>query len=90
MPDRPGLLMLMESRPPSCMDRAEQVFRARPDEWIDARVFLGCAGFAGWRTRISTLRRERNMDIVNRTYRRNGFTVSEYRWNTGAQSREVA
>lgn len=56
-------------------------FKQHAGEWIDARTLLPIAGFAGWRTRCSELRRAPYcMDIRNRTRRVNGYTVSEYRF----------
>lgn len=56
-------------------------FKAREGRWVDAHELLSVAGFAAWRTRLSELRRAPyGMQIVNRTYRRNGLTVSEYKF----------
>lgn len=68
-------------------DRVEALFRSRPNEWIDARMFLSIGGSMAWRTRISDVRTQRGMTIENRTRRIKGregqlWTVSEYRWVT--------
>lgn len=52
----------------SLTDQVAHLFRARPGEWIDARLILEVGGFGGWRTRISTLRfPPYDMDIKNET-----------------------
>src|SRR3990167_430078 len=64
----------------SLTDRLAVYFRAHPDEWGDAHVLLGIAGFAGWRTRISELRHAPyGMTIENRMRRTrvHGRTCSE-------------
>jgi hypothetical protein len=38
-------------------DRLEALFRSRPCEWLDGRLLANTAGYAGWRTRVSDLRR---------------------------------
>lgn len=63
----------------SLTDRLAAYFRAHPDEWVDAHVLLGIAGFAGWRTRCSELRHAPYfMTIENRTRRGQGYTESCY------------
>lgn len=69
----------------SLRQRVEDLFRARPGEWIDGREIARVGGFYGWRTRLSELRR-RGMNIVNRERRietPDGRTVtrSEYRFD---------
>lgn len=62
--------------------RAAALFRSRPNQWIDGREFAQACGYAGWRTRISDIRRAPfNMEIENRQYREGRYVVSEYRWN---------
>lgn len=61
--------------------RLAAYFRVREGEWVNARELLNVAGFAGWRTRVSDLRKPPyRMTIENRTRRVNGITVSEYRY----------
>lgn len=65
----------------SLCDHLAAFFAARPHQWIDARQLLPIAGFAGWRTRCSDLRKPPfNMDIQNRWRTVNGYRVSEYRF----------
>ena len=69
-------------------DRLATFFKAWPNQWIDARELLNIGGFAGWRTRVSDLRRRPyHMQIENRTRRINQRTVSEYRYSPVASER---
>lgn len=73
-------------------DRLAAYFKARPNQWLGARELGRVAGFAGWRTRTSNLRKPPySMVIENRvkTIRNSReivagqsrhFKVSEYRW----------
>jgi hypothetical protein len=67
----------------SLCDKLEAYLKARPNQWIDGRMFQNVAGTYGWRTRLSDLRK-RGMVIQNRVktchnyYRR--YKVSEYRY----------
>jgi len=64
-------------------DRLEALFRTHAGEWLDGRLLARTAGYAGWRTRVSDLRK-RGLSIENRvrTVRTtNGdsvFRVTEY------------
>lgn len=67
-------------------DAVADVFRARPNEWIDARELMGIGGMYAWRTRISDARK-RGMVIENEwhtVHTADGGTcrVSRYRWVT--------
>ena len=65
----------------SLCNRVATLFRAYPGEWLDGRELAKVGGYAGWRTRVSDLRKPPyGMTIENRTRRSNGFTVSEYRF----------
>ena len=64
----------------SYRDRVADVFRARPNEWIDARDLEGVGGRHAWRTRVSDCRFDYGMQIDNRVRRDAGFTISEYRY----------
>jgi hypothetical protein len=69
---------------PSLCDRLESYLRERPNTWIDGRQLATIAGNYAWRTRVSDLRRQRALDIQNRTRRTvkpdgSHYTVSEYR-----------
>lgn len=61
-------------------DKVAAIFLARPNEWIDARELVAVAGFGGWRTRKNECEHQLGMTILNRQFRRNGFTVSEYKF----------
>jgi hypothetical protein len=63
----------------SLNDRLETFFKARPNTWIDGKELATIAGGYGWRSRCSDLRK-RGLTVENRQRRRNGFTVSEYRY----------
>ena len=70
--------------------RLAAYFKARPNEWVDARALLSVAGFGGWRTRVSDLRRRPyDMDIRNKVSTRlvNGvrITDSHYQYVPAAQ-----
>jgi len=61
-------------------DQVAELFRAHPNEWIDARAIVEIAGFGGWRTRKNECEHQLGIKIVNRQSRRNGYTVSEYKF----------
>ena len=67
-------------------DAVAALFRARPNQWIDAREIMAVGGMYAWRTRLSDARREFGMVIENEwhTERRDGrtFRVSRYRYRT--------
>lgn len=66
--------------------RLAMFLRAHPYEWIDARRLAKVAGFAGWRTRVSDLRREPwSMRVENKwetvtEYDGSRYRVSWYRY----------
>ena len=63
-------------------------FLARPNRWIDAHELLRVAGFAGWRTRVSDLRKPPfNLQIENRWRVQDGYRISEYRLVPAAAER---
>lgn len=67
-------------------DRVACLFRSRPGQWIDWRDIAQVGGGMGWRTRISNLRYPPySLDIENRTYRKAGYTLSEYRLREAGQ-----
>jgi hypothetical protein len=49
----------------SLCDKLEAYLKARPNKWIDGRMFEDIAGRYAWRTRLSDLRK-RGMVIENR------------------------
>lgn len=66
------------------------LFKAYPNQWIDARNFQRVGGNMAWRTRISEARRLDGMRIDNR-YRRVGtYVVSEYRYSPPSQPVQAA
>ena len=65
-------------------------FRAHPNEWVDSQLLAKLAGHGGWRTRKNECERQLGMRIINRQYRRNGFTVSEYKFEPQARLFEGA
>lgn len=67
----------------SLNDKLESYFRDHPGEWIRMQALAEVAGTGGWRNRITDLRLLRGLKIENRTYRQDGFTVSEYRYEPG-------
>jgi len=46
-------------------DKLEAYFKEHENEWIDGRALAEIAGFYGWRSRVSNLRRKRGMVIDN-------------------------
>jgi hypothetical protein len=65
-------------------DNVEAYFRKRPGLWIAAIELEAVGGRQAWRTRVSEVRRERGLNIQNRTRRvrrmdGTHFTLSEYR-----------
>jgi hypothetical protein len=71
-------------------------FQAHSNEWVDARQLLSIAGFAGWRTRISDLRKPPfSMEIQNRVYKQvnlagERYTVSEYKFVAPVKANQPA
>ena len=65
-------------------DALEAYFKAHPGQWIDGRKLEPIAGAYAWRSRVSNLRTQRGLKIVNRQRRvefmGQTFTVSEYRY----------
>jgi hypothetical protein len=51
------------------LDKLAEFFRARPGLFIDAHELQDVGGRLAWRTRISELRRLKNMRIDNRLLR---------------------
>lgn len=75
------LLPFVDSTKVSFLDRVAELFRSKPNEWIDGRVLAQVGGAYAWRTRVSECRRLRGMTIENRERKHpNGWTISEYRW----------
>lgn len=76
----------LRAKPVTLTAKLAAFFRERPGVWHDGRVIAGVAGYAGFRGRISDIRRPPfNMRVENRTRRPRGrdgirFTVSEYRY----------
>lgn len=72
--------------PETFTDAVADLFRARPNQWIDAKDIMAVGGLYAWRTRLSDCRRAFGMAIENEwhTERRDGrtFRVSRYRWVT--------
>lgn len=67
----------------SCLESLRLYFRARPNRWVSYIVLAQVAGFGGWRTRISNLRRQTRMRFERREVRKpNGVVDSQYRWKT--------
>jgi len=64
-------------------DRVEDLLTTNAGQWVNARDIASVGGFAGWRTRVSDLRRQRGWTIENRwrTFTDHGrrYRVSEYR-----------
>jgi len=50
----------------SILDALVAFLLTHPNVWHDGRVFAERFGYAGWRTRISEARTQRQMDIRNR------------------------
>jgi hypothetical protein len=71
-------------------DRVAAYFKAHPDRWLDGRELAQVGGYAAYRTRISDCRTELGMDIINRTYRKGGLTISEYKLVSRPAHKEVA
>ena len=62
-----------------------EFFKSQPERWIDGRELANVGGYAGWRTRISDVRRAPfNLHIENRQRRvkasdeRCSYVISEY------------
>jgi hypothetical protein len=49
----------------SLNDKLETFFKAHPYQPVDGKVLAQIAGGYAWRTRVSNLRKQRGMDIVN-------------------------
>ena len=56
------------------------LFKAYPNQWIDARNLQRVGGNMAWRTRVSDARRLDGMRIDNRYRRVGDLVVSEYRF----------
>jgi len=73
-----------------------EFFRRRPHEFHNARVLADVAGFAGWRTQVSRLRRAPYfMAIENRQTRvkradGSAFVVTEYAYRPAAAESKPA
>jgi len=52
-------------KPVTRLDQLAEYFRRHPNTWCDAREIARVGGFASWRTRVSDLRRQKGMRIVN-------------------------
>lgn len=66
------------------VDQVEAYFKKRPGQWIPATELEPVGGRQAWRTRVSDARRERGLNIENRTRKvrlsdGSHITVSEYR-----------
>jgi hypothetical protein len=61
-------------------DRVAQLFRARPNQWIDGLVIAEIGGAYASRTRISDCRTQLGMTIENRQRKVGKRTISEYRY----------
>jgi hypothetical protein len=64
-------------------DRLERFFHQHAGRWIDGRELSRHAGSYGWRTRVSELRAQRGMNILNRQRRVKAtsgetYVISEY------------
>lgn len=66
--------------PESFTDRVEALFRSKPGTWIDGDQLAAIGGKYAWRSRVSDVRRERQMQIDNRQRKVGRITVSEYRY----------
>ena len=65
-------------------------FAAHPHQWINADVLMEIGGRYAFRTRMSECRRQLLMPIRNRqSKRRDGSTLSEYRYEPGPQQQEM-
>ncbi len=67
----------------SFTDRVAELFKSRPDTWIDAVELERIGGRFAWRTRCSNCRLRLGMDIRNRQRRQvdalgRRWTISEY------------
>jgi len=61
-------------------DAVADMFRARPNQWVDARDLMRVGGQYAWRTRVSDARKRYGWTIENRVRPiENGVRVSEYR-----------
>lgn len=59
--------------------RIANLFKDRPNQWIDSSELELCGGRMAWRTRVSDARRLHGMRIVNRiTRNKDGVARSEY------------
>lgn len=61
-------------------DKLESFFRSRPNKWLRMQRIAEVAGTGGFRNRITDLRLQRKLKIENRKFKKNGYTVSEYRF----------
>jgi hypothetical protein len=69
----------------SFRDKVALLFRAQPNQWVNARLLMQVGGAMAWRTRISDCHLELGMDIKNRQRRLGSVTVSEYRYTPKAE-----
>jgi hypothetical protein len=66
------------------VERLAAFFRARPEQWIDARHLMPIAGTFAWRTRVSNLREAPFSMVIRNRQRRvrrpsgERFVISEY------------
>jgi hypothetical protein len=61
-------------------DRVAQLFRARPNQWIDGMALAELGGQYAWRSRVSDCRLTLGMTIENRQRKVGKRTISEYRY----------
>jgi hypothetical protein len=69
----------------SLNDKLEAFFKARPHTWIDGKDLAEIAGGYAWRTRVSDLRKQRGMTILNdvvtlKDAHGKTFKISHYRY----------
>ena len=75
--------------------RVAALLRERPNTWIDGREFSRIAGYAGWRTRISNVRRRPYLMRVRNRQRPvhvddHTITISEYMYEPEKRTAEGA
>jgi hypothetical protein len=76
-----GQALLDYSAPPqTALDRVEQLFRSRPNQFISALEIATVGGWLSSRTRISECRTQLGMRIDNKTEMVNGSKHSFYRF----------
>ncbi len=69
----------------SFTDRVAELFKSRPDTWIDAVELERTGGRFAWRTRVSDCRKRYGMTIENKQQKRVDttgriWTTSLYKW----------